>query len=207
MDEYSIHFGEKSVANALVEEFHYSHRPIKNSRIVTTARNRDGTPVAAAVFYCPPSRWSNEVLELGRLVKIPECDLQLTVLISKAVKECRRLGYALLISMASRMEGHHGGIYQAASWNFSGERPKSCDGLIINGVFKPGRSCNQKYGTRSAGKLMSILPGSVITRHFDEGKFLYWKSLSRVGDRLAEVKKLKILPYPKPSKNLRLTVA
>lgn len=34
--------------------------------------------------------------------------------------------------------------------------------------------------------------------HFDSGKYLYWKALSKAGKRKADRLGLKALPYPKP---------
>ena len=113
----------------------------------------------------------------------------LSGLISATVRLCRRRGHDLLVSFADSTHGHHGGIYQAASWNYAGKRDKTVDGCIINGVFIAGRSCNSRWGTRSPVKLAVKLRTRVIP-HYDEGKHLYWKPLNRKGREKA--RRLKI---------------
>jgi len=44
------------------------------------------------------------------------------------------------------------------------------------------------------------MPGRVIEPHYDEGKHLYWRALSKSGQRKAQELKLATMPYPKPKK-------
>jgi hypothetical protein len=73
------------------------------------------------------------------------------------------------------------------------------DGVLIDGIFKPGRSCNSSYGTRSPTKLKELLPSHSIEPHFDEGKHLYWKPLMIAGRTRAKRLGLKSVEYPKPN--------
>jgi hypothetical protein len=197
--------GDFDAAAALVEAHHYSHRMASNVQLVGTWHEGGGLfgdygpAVAAVVFSIPPTRWSEPVWELSRLVRKDEAKVTLSGLISQAISFMRRSRPCdLVVSFADFTQGHHGGIYQACSWNFHGKRDRSNDGCVINGTFVPGRSLNSQYGTRSADKLRGIVGGDVEP-HYDEGKFLYWRSLSREGDKQAERLGLQKLPYPKPS--------
>ena len=145
-----------------------------------------GEPMAAICFSIPPTRWSEEVLELSRLVRIPEYDEPLTALIAFACRNLKKQGHDLLVSFADWTQGHHGGIYRAASWNCSGKRNRRVDGVLIDGVFWPGRSCNSKWGTRSPKKLSERFSDRDVKPHYDEGKFLYWKALGPRGKRKAQ---------------------
>lgn len=196
------HIGE---ANALVVAHHYSRRPPANVQFVGTWHTEGGLfgdygAAVAACFLCiPPTRWSEPLLELSRLVRSPVCSVPLTGLIAQTMAFAKKGGVDLVVSFADRTQRHHGGIYQAASWNYDGCRDRRMDGLLIDKKFHAGRSCNSAWGTRSPDRLRAILPGRQIEPHFDEGKHLYWRSLTRDGERKAHRLGLKRCAYPKPN--------
>lgn len=189
----------------LVKAHHYSRRMPANIQHCYAVRSGGGLfgdfgPVLAAiVFSLPPTRWKEEVLELSRLVRQPGFSAPLSKLISFACSRLRINGWPLAVSFADQTQGHHGGIYQAAGWAYDGQRDRAMDGLLIDGIFKPGRSCNSAYGTRSPDKLRQLLPAAVIEPHFDEGKHLYWKQLTVAGRSKARRLGLKSEAYPKPT--------
>jgi hypothetical protein len=122
-------------------------------------------------------------------------------LIAKTITFLRRSeAIDLVVSFADSTQGHHGGIYQASSWEYDGKRGRMMDGILLNGVFVPGRSCNSKWGTRSPEKLRQMMPTADVQPHYDDGKHLYWKSLSRRGDAKARRLGLKAEAYPKPDR-------
>lgn len=189
----------------LVRDHHYSGRMPANIQHCYAARQGGGLfgdtgpVVAAIVFTIPPTKWAEEVTELARLVRHPEYNEPLTRLISFAALWIRRGGWNLAVSFADWTQRHHGGIYQAADWRYHGMREPAMDGLVINGVFKPGRSCNSTFGTRSPEKLQAQLPDAEIEAHWDEGKHLYWKPLCVSGKTKARRLGLQSIPYPKPN--------
>ena len=66
----------------------------------------------------------------------------------------KKLGrFDIAISYADATQDHHGGIYQACSWNFHTYRKPKEDGLIIDGKFVPKRSVSSRYGTYRRDKL------------------------------------------------------
>lgn len=155
--------------------------------------------VAACCFRTPAAKWRLPVLELGRLVRRDDACISLTWLISKSVQEIKRAGvYGLLISYADNTHRHHGGVYQAASWNYSGLTLRQNDGVIVDGKFIAGRACNDLFGTRSVDKLRKMYCNRSFEKHWDEGKFLYWRALTRQAEKQAIILGLKKLPYPKP---------
>jgi hypothetical protein len=142
-------------------------------------------------------------LELCRLVRKEDVDPKpvLTTLISQAVKQINReKKFNLLVSFADSTQGHHGGIYQACSWNFHTLRKARLDGFIINGTFVAARTCNHRYNT-SGIKLVNILKekGIECVPHYDTGKYLYWRSLDKYGEQKAERLRLQKQPYQKPN--------
>lgn len=189
----------------LVRGFHYSRRMPGNIQHCYAIRKPGGffgdtgEPVAGAIFSIPPTRWGEELIELTRLVRHPACDVPLSSLIAFSAGWLRKAGWALAVSFADRTQGHHGGIYQAAGWNYDGCRDRTMDGVMIDGVFKPGRSCNSQWGTRSPDKLREMFPDRAIEPHFDEGKHCYWKPLAVAGKSKARRLGLQRLPYPKPN--------
>ena len=202
-----LHFrsGTSDEANALIMQFHYSKRVPSNVQFVGTFHFAGGLfgdygeAVAAVCFSIPATRWSEPVWELSRLVRRDECRVPLTRLISLACKQAAKNGQDLLVSFADAQQGHHGGVYQASGWNYDGQRERAMDGLIINGAFVPGRSCNSIYGTRSPDKLRAQKPGWAIEPHYDIGKHLYWRALNKKGEAKADRLELKRTSYPKPN--------
>ena len=202
--QVTLHFrtGCMDEAADLVMRCHYSRRLPSNIQFVGSLHEAGGLfgdygkAVAAVFFSIPPTRWSEPVLELSRLVQDGSRP-PLSLLIGNACRELRKQGADLLVSFADRTHGHHGGVYQSASWQYDGCRDRMMDGLMIDGAFWPGRSCNSKFGTRSPSKVSAII-GREALPHFDEGKHLYWKALGSKGKAKAKTLGLKSMPYPKP---------
>lgn len=58
-------------------------------------------------------------------------------------------GLRLLVSFADTGQGHHGGIYQATNWIYSGLTSENDRFYMINGQKMHPRSVYNRYGTRS----------------------------------------------------------
>jgi hypothetical protein len=178
-------------ANGLVMRYHYSRRAPANVQFVGTLHldgglfGGDGEAVAAAFFSIPPTRWTEPVLELSRLVRRDGERPPLTLLIRLCLNALKRAGSDLVVSFADKTQGHEGIVYRAANWVYAGCRERAMDGVLIDGAFHPGRTCNSLFGTRSPAKLRQLFPHKVIEPHYDEGKHLYWKALGRSGERKA----------------------
>jgi hypothetical protein len=190
----SLHFlcGMNEDAIELVKRFHYSHRAPSNIQFIGSLHREGGLfgdcgeCVAAAFFCIPPTRWKEPVLELARLVRTDNYKPPLAFLISMCCKKLRQHGHDLLVSFADNTQGHKGYVYRASNWNYHGKRARNMDGLVINGEFVPGRTCNSIYTTRSPSKLKAMKPDWDIQPHYDKGKFLYWKALGKRGEKKAK---------------------
>ncbi len=183
------------LAHALVEQHHYSGRAVRGSSFAAGAFQ--GEELQGACFFSSPAaRWPVVVLELCRLVKVPGSDFPLSGLVSYAVRQLRQQPKALLVSYADATQDHHGGIYQACSWNYHGLRSPRVDGFYLDGVFTPKRSCNTAYGTCGLPQLRELFAS--VVPHYDSGKHLYWKALNKRGERDAMAAKLHKCAYPKP---------
>lgn len=207
---YHCAIGRQDEADALVVKHHYSGRAPANVQVVGTWHEDGGlfgdrgAAVAACDFSIPPTRWSEAVLELSRLVRAPHVTEPLSGLIKATVDHVRYARKSdLVVSFADWTQGHHGGIYQASGWNYDGKRDRRMDGVLVDGVFIPGRSCNSRWGTRSIERLRQVLPGHTVEPHYDEGKHLYWRALNRHGVKQAERLGLRSVPFPKPSATRR----
>ena len=187
----------------LIDRFHYSHRsascPMYYAGLLGSGPNSPPRLYAGVIYTMATARsWTGKAWELQRLVRHPNFRPPLTMLIGRSVRAIRRLPKApnVLISYADAGHGHHGGIYQAANWYFHGKRKRCMDGLVVDGTFVPGRSCNSRWGTRSPSRLAVVLPDASIEAHYDDGKYLYWLPIKTDGSELALEKN----PYPKPDR-------
>ena len=197
--QFTFRLDARNEGRDLVVRHHYSGTFHPVFVLMGTAHLWSGECVAACCFRTPPARWSYPVLELARLVRKPDIKIPLTWLISKTVRAVSCAGaYDLLISNADRTHGHHGGVYQSASWFYSGLKERQNDGVIVDGKLIAGRACNNMFGTRSVTKLRALFPSRSFEAHFDEGKHLYWRALSAKAVEAAGTLGLKKLPYPKP---------
>lgn len=194
-----------SEVRGLVEAFHYSARMPGNIQHCYAVRSVGGlfgdygTDIwAAAIFSIPPTRWAEPVLELSRLVRHPNYKPELSEFIGFSCRWLKRSGCHLVVSFADWTHRHHGGVYQASGWNYSGCRDPKVDGVVVDGQFIPGRSCNSRWGTRSPSILARVLPEKTVSAHWDDGKHLYWRALSVAGKTRAKRLRLKSIPYPKP---------
>ena len=185
--------------------YHYSHRskscPMFYAGLIAKPPAKPPVLCAGIIFTMATARmWTGKAWELQRLVRHPDFHPPLTKLISMSVKAIKHRTTVpnVLISYADASQGHHGGVYQAANWYFHTKRPRAMDGLVVNGKFVPGRSCNSRWGTRSPTKLAICHPELCIQAHYDEGKYLYWLPMQTDGSELG----LQKLPYPKPNKEL-----
>lgn len=200
--EWFFRDGQIDAARHLVINHHYSKR-FAGIHFVGTAHLAGGLfgdfgeAIAACCFGVPPSRWSQPLLELQRLVLHPDYrGFPLSSLISKTAAYIKKAKTAdLLVSFADDTQGHHGGVYQASSWKYHGKRDSRVDGFMINGEFVPMRSANSRYGTASQSKLEEVLQ-TTVTPHYDTGKHLYWRALSRSGKYRAMKLGLKDCAYP-----------
>lgn len=92
-----LHFrtGRKDEAEELVINYHYSKRIPSNVVMIGSLHldgglfGGDGDIVAAAFWSIPPTRWSEKVIELSRLVRAKN-QVPLTMLISKSIKQLKK---------------------------------------------------------------------------------------------------------------------
>lgn len=102
-----------------------------------------------------------------------------------ALKAVRRdAGCEAVISFADPNQGHHGGVYQAASWIYTGQSEETRVYITPDGRTLSRRS----FHSGSESKKPNIKPVRL------EGKHRYVRCLTRTSRRLL---KREALPYPK----------
>lgn len=183
-------------AKTLIETYHYSGScPVGAGFIVVD----QGKPVAAAVFGNSSGRrnFSGRVVELRRLVKVPGSHVVLTSFLSRCLKNLRHVDtkYHLVLAYADPAQNHHGGVYQACSWNYHGLSAKGTEGFMIDGEYVYRRNLYDMYGTSSFKKLQELLPDKTVEHARSGGKHVYWKNLTIRGSFLAKELGLRSIPY------------
>ena len=228
-NKFYFHTGERQIARQLVLKYHYSGRCHENPTLVGSLHlegglyGDKGELVACCMFSLSNNNtWALkkvDLIELVRLCRKEEIRVPLSWLVSHTVKAIKQTGrFDIAISYADATQDHHGGIYQACSWNFHTYRKPKEDGLIIDGKFVPKRSVSSRYGTYRRDKLGEMFdkviedPGvlkfagekPVIKTvewgsHVDKGKYMYWIPLNKNGKKIAKrVLNFECNEYPKP---------
>ena len=221
---FYFHIGERHAARELVLKYHYSGRCHENPILVGSLHfgggglyGDKGELVATCIFSLSNNNtWSLKkvnLIELVRLCRKEEVQVPLSWLVSHTVKELKKLRrFDIVISYADATQDHHGGIYQACSWNFHTYRQPKEDGLMIDGTFVPKRTVSTRYGTYRRDKLgemfdevkQETLYGTEVKNiewgsHVDKGKYMYWIPLNKTGKKIAKrVLNFESNEYPKP---------
>lgn len=206
MPELFLRSDARDEARALVLEHHYSHKwPTRcNASLTVTWHSPGGLfgdrgPAVAAITFGYATGWKETTLELVRLVKLPGVDAPLTSLIGAAMREVRYQALdSLVVSYADPEEGHHGGIYQAGSWEYAGPAPYPSRVFYIDGERLHERQVSDLYGTSDKRKISDLLGARFTGTRILSPKHLYWRALNRRGKAKAKRLGLKSLPYPKP---------
>lgn len=148
-----------------------------------------GTPATPARYQMA----RHQVLELKRIALGPHA-CAVTQVIAAAIKRIRQDApqVELLVSYADPAQGHHGGVYQAASWIYTGTTKPDYQ-YLIDGKWWHSRSVSRLAGARLPEKVSAIL-GTPVERVKVPGKHKYVFPLSRRARKLVTPL---ALPYPK----------
>ena len=135
----------------------------------------------------------DQACELVRIA-LTKHDVSVSRIAAQAMRflKAQGKGLRLIVSYADPKQGHHGGIYQAGNWVYSGPSQAQRE-LIINGVFTHKRSAHAKYGTASPEKI-TAKSGAKVEWAPKEWKHVYLMPLDK--DMAKQIKPLS-KPYPK----------
>jgi hypothetical protein len=97
-----------------------------------------------------------EVCELTR-VALRQHDAPVSRIVAIAMKLLRRKapGLRLIVSYADPVQSHHGGIYQAGGWTYTGPTRAQRE-LLVNGKALHKRTANSRWGTGSPERIRAI---------------------------------------------------
>jgi len=100
----------------------------------------------------------------------------------------------LIVSFADPNEGHHGGIYQATNWIYSGKTAKTYKFIDAHGRVWHSRQVSEKGYNVQQGNIRQTIKPSQCKKILQEGKHRYLMPLSsQFADKIKQYSK----PYPK----------
>lgn len=188
--ELKIDWATHEAAKHAVEHWHYS-RCLPAGKSVKVGAWEDGKFIGVVIFSrgatnhigSPYGLEQTEVCELTRIA-LRQHVTPVSRIMAIAVKFlCKQSpGLRLIVSYADPLQGHHGGVYQAGGWIYTGAT-KAQQEVIVNGKEMHKRSANAKFGT-----IKGLQKGEMKWKH------KYLMPLDKV--MRAKVERLR-QPYPK----------
>lgn len=174
----------------LVMAHHYTRRRTADPMFVFLWK-KEGETMAAAIFTSPANRYFGKgAIELSRLVRVPELAEPLSKFVGLCLREIKRQrDLAFCLSYADTTVEHHGGIYQACSFDYV----RKSKGNVqyrhdATGKIVSGRSFDQHAAGNKTG----------WTRLRTGEKHLYVRPLRERRAKLLARFGWSSLPYPKP---------
>ena len=196
--ELKVDWATHEATKHACENWHYSGC-LPTGKLVKVGAWEDGRFIGVVIFSRgaapnigkPYGLPQTEVCELTR-VAMRDHTVPVTQVVAVALKFLRRTnpGMKLVVSYADPMQGHHGGIYQAGNWIYTGAVPMRW--IRIHGKLTHPRSLYAKYGTQSVPWLRAnVDPSATWEVVPDKHKYLMPldKATKRRMDALAK-------PYP-----------
>jgi hypothetical protein len=190
----------------LVRDYHYSRRMPGAVQHCFAMREpgglfgETGRVVAGAMFGSGANKtMPTGSLELTRLVRHPLVDVQLSEFLAWALRWVRANTIApFCFSYADTAQDHHGGIYQACNFIYSGESKKQFSSFFdADGKPLHKRSLSARLGTASQEAVLRAIPGAYVG--VEQPKHLYIFPLRQKWPTIARQRGWVALPYPKPS--------
>jgi hypothetical protein len=197
-----IDWATHAAAKYACENWHYS-RSVPVPPLVKVGAWEDGRYIGVVMF----SRGANNnLLKPFGLAQVEGCELTRIALTAHKVPVSRivRLAIAflkqnspslrLIVSFADPSAGHHGGVYQAGNWIYSGAQPSSIEWLGPDGRQWHGRMVKKQGWTTVQGKRRKTLTPDQCTPVEKPGKHRYLMPLDdAMRAQIAPLAK----PYPK----------
>ena len=186
--------------------WHYS-KSVPVGKSVKVGAWEDGRFIGVVMFawganHNIGSPYGLQMTEVCELVRVALRDHQHTVsrIMAIALQFLHKQspGLRLVVSYADTGQGHHGGIYQAGNWIYTGTGGADAH-LMLNGVKTHPRSVWSRFGTRSLEKIRAL--GHIINECPAEAKHKYLMPLDKaMASQVAGLAK----PYPKKEADSRM---
>jgi len=191
-----IDWATHEAAKYAVENWHYS-KTLPVGKMARVGAWEDGRFVGVVIFA-----WGmNKDLGTPYRLKLGQCAELVRVALTKHRSQVSKIlaiatrflkkqspGLRLLVSFADPSEGHHGGIYQANGWQYTGTSPQSFEWLLNGKRLNRRAYTGQQFGGGKSS--VAGIPKGSIKRKV-QGKHRYLMPLDK------EMKK-QILPLAKP---------
>ena len=197
--ELKIDWATHEAAKYAVENWHYSE-VLPVPPLVKVGAWEDGKFIGVVIF----SRGANNnLLKPFGLACVEGCELTRVALTQHHTEVSRIIKMAmiflkknspslrLIVSFADPSEGHHGGIYQAGNWIYTGKRPPTTEFIAPDGKQWHGRMVSKDGRIKVQGKYRPCWKTSQCTPVEKQGKHRYLMPLD------AEMRK-RILPLARP---------
>lgn len=194
-----IDWASHAAAKYACENWHYS-KSVPVPPLVKVGVWEDGKYIGVVIF----SRGANNnLLKPFSLAQTEGCELTRVALTSHKTPVSRILrlavvflcshspGLRLIVSFADPHQQHHGGIYQAANWIYTGKQPDSIEWLAPDGKVWHGRMVKKKGWTMCHGIKRKTWRPEDCTPITKPGKHRY---LMPLDDEM----RAKILPLAQP---------
>ncbi len=200
--ELKIDWATHEAARYAVENWHYS-KVLPVPPLVKVGAWEDGKFIGAVIF----SRGANNnLLKPFGLTCVEGCELTRVALTQHKTQVSRIIKMAmmflkknspslrLIVSFADPSEGHHGGIYQAGNWIYTGRRPPTIEFIAPDGKQWHGRMVSKDGRIKVQGKYRKCWKTSQCTPVEKTGKHRYLMPLdAEMRERIKPLAR----PYPK----------
>jgi hypothetical protein len=163
-------------ASALVAEYHYAHGGANTATYLHGLFRNGGDRPLGVAWWIPPTKsaavathpenWTG-VLALSRMAIVPDVPKNAaTFLLARSVRLIDRSRWPCLVTYADEWQGHSGGIYRAAGWQYVGlTKPERT-------YVKDGRMVARKAGPRTRTHTEMLALGASCIGSFRKHKFI-----------------------------------
>lgn len=161
--------------------------------------------LSGIMTFSPPARmlmqsFKTDVLELSRLVINEHSERNcLSYFVSSVIKILPQP--LILVSYADANQSHHGYIYQATNWIYTGLSSKE-NKVFVNGKLQHRRTLNSLFGTSSISELKNIDHVNVdIEEQAGKHRYFYFIGNKRQVKAIKKEFTYKTYEYPKGDNN------
>lgn len=139
-------------ANAMLEAWHYLG---KVQGILFAVGHIEGCCVFTNCRSRVYEKKHPGVVELSRMVGMPNHGWAMSSLMAQAVRECRKRGYTSIITYADPWNNNTGKVYLAAGWTPAGATGQDMV-YMLDGERIARRTLYDRHGTQSRVKMKEI---------------------------------------------------
>ena len=139
-------------SNKMLEQWHYLGAVIG---IIFSVGHDEGCCVFTNCRSRNYEKKRPGVIELARMVGMPNHTWAMSSLMAQAVKECRRRGYTEIITYADPWNKNTGQVYLAAGWEPVGKTGADTV-YLLDGERIARRTLYDRHGTQSRTKMKEI---------------------------------------------------